>query len=196
MTTVYFIRHAQSDPGHRDDRTRPLTEAGLRDTKLITACLGSRGISHILSSPYQRTLDTVAHLAETLALPVETDEDFRERDAGGWHGDSFLDFVRAQWEDFEYRTPDGESLAMVQKRNVAALERALRKYHGQTIAIATHGTALGTILNHYDPNWGIKSFLRILNTMPYVIRLEIGDDGTKPRLSEILRVEKQWRKNG
>ena len=131
MTTVYFIRHAQSDPSHRDDRTRPLTEAGLRDTKLITACLGSRGISHILSSPYQRTLDTVAHLAETLALPVETDEDFRERDAGGWHGDCFLDFVRAQWEDFEYRTPDGESLAMVQKRNVAALERVMRKYHGQ-----------------------------------------------------------------
>lgn len=196
MTTVYFIRHAQSDSSHREDRTRPLTQAGIRDSRLITACIGSRGISHILSSPYKRTLDTVAHLAETLELPVETDEDFRERDAGGWHGDSFLDFVRAQWEDFEYCTRDGESLAMVQQRNVAALERALCKYRGQTIAVATHGTALGTILNHYDPNWGYRSFLRILNTMPYVIRLEIGDDGTKARFSEILRVEKQWRKNG
>lgn len=196
MTTIYFIRHAQSDPSHRDDRTRPLTEAGLRDSRLVTACLSSRGISHILSSPYKRAVDTVAHLSDTLGLPIETDEAFRERDAGGWHGDNFLDFVRTQWENFDHRTQDGESLAMVQARNVAALERAIGKYRGQTIAVATHGTALGTILNHYDPNWGYRSFMRILNTMPYVIRLEISDDGTKPRFSEILRVEKQWRKKG
>ena len=194
MTTVYFIRHAQSDPSHRDDRTRPLTEAGLRDTKLITACIGSRGISHILSSPYKRTLDTVAHLAETLALPVETDEDFRERDAGGWHGDNFLDFVRAQWEDFSYHIEDGECLADVQKRNVAALERAIRKYQGQTIAIATHGTALSTILNYYDRSIGYRNFMRILDVMPYVVRLDFLEDGRCVKLQEILLVQKQWRK--
>ena len=194
MTTVYFIRHAQSDTTIHDDRTRPLTEEGLKDSHLVTACLSSRGIGHILSSPYERTLQTVAHLAETLGLPIETDEDFREREAGGWHGDNFLGYIRAQWEDFSYHIEDGECLADVQKRNVAALERAIRKYQGQTIAIATHGTALSTILNYYDRSIGYRNFMRILDVMPYVVRLDFLEDGRCVKLQEILLVQKQWRK--
>ncbi len=49
MTTVYFIRHAQSDRFVHDDRTRPLTAEGLADTKQITAALRDAGIAHILS---------------------------------------------------------------------------------------------------------------------------------------------------
>ena len=192
MTTVYFIRHAQSDPSVHDDRTRPLTEAGLRDSQLVTACLSGRGISRILSSPYRRTLQTVAHLAETLCLPVETDEDFREREAGGWHGDNFLSFIRAQWADFSYHILDGECLRDVQRRNVAALERALHKYAGETIAIATHGTALSTILNRYDRSIGYPNFMRILNMMPYVVRLDFEEDGRCVKIQDVLLVEKRW----
>ena len=192
-TTLYLIRHAQSDPAVRDDRTRPLTAEGLRDTRIITACLRHAGIGHILSSPYARTLQTVAHLSESLSLPVETDEDFRERDAGGWHGDRFLDFVRRQWQDFSFCAPGGESLAMVQQRNMAALRRAVEKYRGQTIALATHGTAMGTILNHCDPSWGHESFLRILDAMPYIIRLTLDDSDRCTAMREILLVHKQWR---
>ncbi|MBE5802015.1 MAG: histidine phosphatase family protein [Clostridiales bacterium] len=194
MTTVYFIRHAQSDNTVRDDRTRPLTAAGLQDTRLITACLSGRGVSRILSSPYTRTIQTVTHLADTLGLPIETDADFREREAGGWHGDNFLAFIRSQWEDFSYHIMDGECLASVQQRNVAALQRALCKYAGETIAIATHGTALSTILNYYDPNWGYDSFMRILDVMPYVVRLDFDESGKRVGFEEVLMVQKQWRK--
>ena len=194
MTTVYFVRHAQSDASIHDDRTRPLTEAGLKDSHLVTACLSSRGISHILSSPYLRTIQTVTHLADTLGMPIETDEVFREREAGGWHGDNFLSYIRAQWEDFSYHIEDGECLASVQKRNVAALERAIRKYQGQTIAIATHGTALSTILNYYDKSIGYSDFMRILDVMPYVVRLDFLEDGRCVKLQEVLLVQKQWRK--
>ncbi len=194
MTTLYLIRHAQSDSAVRDDRTRPLTGEGMLDTRLITACLAERGIGHILSSPYVRTVQTITHLADTLHLPIETDEDFREREAGGWHGDHFLDFVRRQWLDFSYCVPGSESLARVQQRNVAALQRAMRKYPGETLAIATHGTAMGTILRHFQPSWGYENFMRILNVMPYVIRLELDGEDTLIGMEEILMVEKQWRK--
>lgn len=33
MTSVYFVRHADPDHSVRDDRTRPLTDDGLRDGK-------------------------------------------------------------------------------------------------------------------------------------------------------------------
>lgn len=194
MPAIYLIRHAQSNPAIQDDRTRPLTAEGLRDTHLITACLRDRGIARILSSPYERTIRTVTHLAEALDLPIETDEDFRERDAGGWHGDRFLDFVRSQWQDLDYTAPGGESLRQVQKRNMAALRRAMEKYPGEPLAIATHGTAMGTILNHFDPQWGYQSFLRILDVMPYIVRLEIDTEGRCIAREEILMMQKQWRR--
>ena len=194
MPAIYLIRHAQSNPAIRDDRTRPLTAEGLRDTHLITACLRDRGIARILSSPYERTIRTVTHLAEALDLPIETDEEFREREAGGWHGDRFLDFVRSQWQDLDYTAPGGESLRQVQKRNMAALRRAMEKYPGEPLAIATHGTAMGTILNHFDPQWGYQSFLRILDVMPYIVRLEIDTEGRCIAREEILMMQKQWRR--
>lgn len=35
MTKVYFVRHAQPDHGWEEDRTRPLTEEGKRDSKIV-----------------------------------------------------------------------------------------------------------------------------------------------------------------
>ncbi len=193
MTTVYFIRHAQSDRFVHDDRTRPLTAEGLGDTEKITQHLRDAGIRHILSSPYKRTIQTVTHLADTLGLPIETDEDFRERHAGSWHGENFLEFIRMQWEDFSYRIMDGECLADVQKRNIAALHRAMQKYRGEVIAVATHGTALSTILNFYDPNWNYDRFMRILNCMPYVVKLTFDENGTCVSFAEILALEKEYK---
>jgi len=47
----------------------------------------------------------------------------------------------------------------------------LRDYAGKTVIIGTHGTALSTILNHYNPQFGLEDFLRIVRWMPYVIEM-------------------------
>lgn len=192
MTTVYFIRHAQSDRFTTDDRTRPLTETGLSDTHKITAALADKGITRIISSPYTRTLQTVSDLAKTLKLQPETDEDFRERNAGKWHGDRFFEFIEKQWADFSYHIEDGECLAEVQKRNIAALKRVLEKYTDETIAIATHGTALSTIINYFYPDFGYSDFIRIVDFMPYVIRMDFADPDTCRAKEEILIVERPY----
>lgn len=192
MTTVYFIRHAQSDRFVHDDRTRPLTAEGMNDTKRITETLENAGIQHIISSPYTRTIQTVTDLSVKLGIDIETDEDFRERNAGQWHGENFLEFIRQQWKDFSFRILDGECLADVQKRNISALERWTEKYNGETIAIATHGTALSTIINYFYPDYNYESFMRILDYMPYVVKMEI--DGDKCLSSEeVLIIEKVYK---
>lgn len=192
MTTVYFIRHAQSDRFVHDDRTRPLTAEGMNDTRKITEVLENSGIQHIISSPYTRTVQTVTDLSEKLGIEIETDEDFRERNAGRWHGENFLEFIRSQWEDFSYHILDGECLADVQKRNVSALKRCLVKYDGETIAVATHGTALSTMINYFYPDYNFDSFMRILDFMPYVVRMEI--EGDKCLSSEeVLIIKKEYK---
>ena len=171
MTHIYFIRHAQSDRTFQQEQSRPLTAEGVSDSKKITEVLKDKGITHILSSPYKRTLQTVESLSEALEINIEIDEDLKERDAGKWHGDRFFDYVKQQWENFDYASESGESLRQVQCRNINAVNRALEKYKNKTIAIATHGTALSTILNYYFSDYGYEEFLKIADLMPLVIKL-------------------------
>lgn len=177
MTSIYFVRHAQSDRTFQQEQSRPLTAEGVSDSEKITEVLKDKGITRILSSPYKRALQTVGSLSEALGINIEIDEDFRERNAGKWHGDRFFDYVKRQWENFDYASEGGESLRQVQERNINAVNRALEKFKGETIAIATHGTALSTILNYYYPDYGYEEFLKIADLMPLVIKLTF--DGEK-----------------
>lgn len=193
MTTVFFIRHAQSDRFVADDRTRPLTEEGMADTKKITEVLINSKISHIISSPYTRTIQTVTDLSEKLGIGIETDEDFRERNAGKWHGENFIEFIKSQWADFNYHILDGECLAEVQKRNINALKTTLNKYKNETIAIATHGTALSTIINYYNTNFNFENFMKIIDYMPYIVKMTFDDDFNCLSFEEILVIEKKYK---
>lgn len=193
MTVVYFIRHAQSDRSFHDEQTRPLTAEGIADTEKITLSLKDKGITHIVSSPYTRTIQTVEGLSRALMLEIETDSDLRERNAGKWHGDRFFDFIEKQWADFDYRIEGGESLREVQERNVRALKKYLEKYNGQKLAIATHGTALSTIINYFFPEYGFEDFLKIADLMPLVLRMEFEDSEHCVKAEKILSVMKAYK---
>lgn len=192
MNTIYFIRHAQSDRFTKDDRTRPLTEEGMADSAKVTDVLKDMPISHILSSPYTRAIQTVSGLAEKKGLSIEQVEDFRERNAGGWHGEDFLKYIEKQWADHNYSIMGGECLAECQSRNIHALENVMATYPNETLAIGTHGTALSTIINYYKPEFGFESFMRILDMMPYVVRMDI-DEGRCTLFEEVLSVHKEYK---
>ncbi|MBD5129683.1 MAG: histidine phosphatase family protein [Ruminococcaceae bacterium] len=176
MTKVYFVRHAQSDSSVHDDRARPLTEDGRRDSKAVAWLLSGRNISYIASSPYTRTVETISPFAELSGLKINTYEDLRERSAGGWHGDNFFYFIEKQWADFNYHIEDGECLREVQERNIRVLKNLLAEHNGENIVVATHGTALSTMLNYYYPRFDFEYFKKIVNFMPFVIRLDFEGD--------------------
>ena len=157
MTTIYFIRHAQADNTIRDGRIRPLTKKGLADRHLVTEYLQDKGVDAVLSSPFKRAIDTVSIFADSCGITVELIEDFRERksDSDVASTDAhFFAFMERQWADFSYTGSDGESLAAVQTRNIAALQGVRERYKGRTLAIGTHGTALATIIRYYDRSFG------------------------------------------
>lgn len=65
-----------------------------------------------------------------------------------------------------------DTIAMVQKRNMEALNEILSDNADKEIVIGTHGTALSTILNFYDNGFECGDFQRILDWMPYMIELD------------------------
>ena len=179
MTTVYFVRHAQADNSIRDGRIRPLTEKGMKDRTLITEFLQDKSIDAVLSSPFKRAVDTIADFAEKNGFEIRTIEAFRERKSDSdWIQDTdFFPFVEKQWSDFSYSLSDGECLAEVQNRNIAALNDVLIEHNGKNIVIGTHGTALSTIINYYDQEYGFTDFMEMVNILPWVVRMNFNDDG-------------------
>lgn len=174
MTKIYFVRHAQPEHAWEDDRTRPLTGEGRRDSAIVFEFLKDKHIDAFYSSPYKRSMDTIADSADFFGKDIITDEDLREREKGE-NGNNHGMFHK-RWADHNYHEKGGESIAMVQKRNMRALTEILRDNIDKEVVIGTHGTALSTILNFYDKSFGCDDFLRIVDRMPYVIELDFEGD--------------------
>ena len=176
MTHIYFVRHALPNFDNHDDRARELTDQGLADRVLVTDFLVKKEISAVLSSPYKRAVDTVADFAQRYGYEVVTIEDFRERRVDSQWVQDFNAFAKMQWQDFDYKLSDGESLAQTQKRNIAALRHVLTKYVNQAVAIGSHGTAIGTILRYYLPSFGYDDFRRFQPKMPWIAEFVFEDE--------------------
>lgn len=168
MTTVYFVRHAQPNYENHVDSLRELTDKGLADRRLVTEFLAEKQIDAVLSSPYKRAVDTVKDFADTYGYEIETIEDLRERKVGdGWIQD-FQSFAKRQWENFDYKLPDGESLHEVQRRNIGTLRKVLRRYKDKNIVIGSHGTALSMVIHQYQPDFGYEDFCTLAK-MPWIV---------------------------
>lgn len=182
ITTVYFIRHAEPDFEVKEDEVRPLTNKGLKDANRLIDFFSDVEIDKVFSSPYKRAYDTVYPLAIKRNLKIEIVDDFRERKVsdGTWIED-FTGFAKNQWSNFEYNLSGGECLKTVQKRNIEALNDILERGEGLNIVVGSHGTALSTIINHYDESFGYEDFIRIKNIMPWIVKFTFVD-GKKPEI--------------
>jgi 2,3-bisphosphoglycerate-dependent phosphoglycerate mutase len=116
-------------------------------------------------------MDTVKGIAEKNAVQIITDERLRERKTGA-DGYKSHEMIRKRWADFNFCEEGGENLFSVQRRNIEAITDILATYPDKNIVIGTHGTALSTILNYCDPSYNCDFFFRIVDLMPYVIRLD------------------------
>lgn len=170
MTKIYFVRHAEPIHSWEDDRSRPLSNEGVSDSKKVTEFLKTIKVDCFYSSPYKRSIDTIFESSVFHGLKITTDERLRERKKGiegNNHG-----MFQKRWGDFYFCEENGESLGVVQKRNMSALLEILAVENDKNIVIGTHGTSLSTILNYYNPKYGCNDFLRIIDFMPYIIRLD------------------------
>jgi 8-oxo-dGTP diphosphatase len=78
---LLVIRHARAgdrDDWKGDDRRRPLDDRGRRQAQELVEQLAAFPISRILSSPYDRCVQTVAPLAAQRDLPIEQRDELGE----------------------------------------------------------------------------------------------------------------------
>ena len=175
MTTVYFIRHAQSDHNNQDEQTRGLSAQGKAAVAFVTSFLADKNIAAAFSSPYQRAIDTIADFSEKHGIAIQCFDGFREWNRQKDNSMSTEEMYRRYWADFDYRFGSSESLREVQQRNIDTLCEVLDTYEGKNVIIGTHGMALSTIINYYDPRFSYDDFCRLLPIMPLVVKMTFKD---------------------
>jgi 2,3-bisphosphoglycerate-dependent phosphoglycerate mutase len=79
----------------------------------------------------------------------------------------------------------------VTERNIAAVNDILDLHRDESVLVGTHGTALSTILHYYDNSFGVEGFLRIIDYMPYIVRLSF-EGRELIEKEELLIVEKKF----
>jgi probable phosphomutase (TIGR03848 family) len=160
--TVILLRHGRStsNTAHtlagRSDGV-DLDDKGREQADGVVERIGTLPVRAIVRSPLLRCRRTVEPLAAALQLEPLVDERLSEVDYGAWTGRKIGDLVKEPlWAVVQQQPsaavfPDGEGLAQVQARAVAAVrehDRALAEQHdGDVLWVAcTHGDVIKAVL--------------------------------------------------
>jgi broad specificity phosphatase PhoE len=150
MTTIYLIRHGQTD-WNKDKIFRGRADVPLNAHGRKEAAALARHLKHVVpvacySSPLSRAIETAEAAVKSRSIDVEVDEGIIDIDYGDWQGirdeevrERFPEIYR-RWQERPYRVrfPGGESLAMVKKRALASLERIRNENPDGIVFVVAH----------------------------------------------------------
>jgi probable phosphomutase (TIGR03848 family) len=164
MATVILVRHGRTTAnatGVLAGRTAgvDLDEVGRDQAALTGERLAAVPLAAVVSSPLERCQQTAQHILDrqTGALFAPTDPDLTECDYGQWQGRKLADLMTedlwplVQSQPSAVVFPEGESMAGMQARAVAAIRRhdaAIEAEHGpEAVWVAvSHGDIIKSIL--------------------------------------------------
>ena len=155
MTTIYFMRHSEtlkynninnSDSLQIQNEKWILTNNGENIAKEKSKSDELQNFDIIFSSNYVRAIGTAKYFTDKINI----DERFGERRFGISSWDELpSDFGERQFNDFNYKIGNGESINEVIKREEEALNSILNDYKGKKILIVGHSTALAALLSKW-----------------------------------------------
>ncbi len=155
MTTLLLIRHGESEANHlgyfAGQLDAPLIEKGIMQAHATAEFIKREyDVKAVYASDLSRAYVTGDAVAELFGLETVHDKRLREIYAGTWQGMKFEDIERDYAHEFHiWRNDigncvptDGESVRALGERVIAALLDISAAHDGETVAIATHATAI------------------------------------------------------
>ena len=160
MTEVYLIRHSEKYRNFNniinDDSFQLFNEKiilSINGEMLANKLANMEEMSNIdvvFASNYVRSIGTAKYIAYRNKIDVNIDKNFGERIYGINSVDEIIDdFNVKQWNDIDYKLPNGESRRDVTNRMYNSLFRVINDYKNKRIAIVSHGTAISFLLDKW-----------------------------------------------
>jgi broad specificity phosphatase PhoE len=137
------------NPVELDEKGREQVGAAVPFARLLKPAL-------VVTSPLIRARQSAEIIAAGIGgLEIREDPEISEVEYGRWEGMVFDDLIGDE-EYAAYRkhpldtpTPGGETIAQVQNRGVAAIQRAIAANPGARILFVSHGDIIRTVLCHF-----------------------------------------------
>ena len=159
MALILLVRHAVTDStGKRLSGSLPgilLSEKGRAQADGLAKRLAGIRLAGIYASPLERCMETAEAIARARNLSVQPVAALQEVGYGRWTGRPLAQLARTElWKRLHgapsgIRFPDGETLAEVQQRSVAALREIAGHHARATIAAVTHADVIRLALAHF-----------------------------------------------
>lgn len=136
----------------------------------------------VYASPIERTQQTAAAIAEPHGLPVVTLEGVIEAEYGDWTGGTISELARTdlwrvvQTAPSRARFPNGESIAEMQARMVAALDGVIAAHPGGHVVVVSHADPIKAAIAHYT-GMHLDLFQRVQVSPASVTIFEVGRYG-------------------
>ena len=185
---LILVRHGETDM-NLEGRVQGISDAPLNETGRDQAsALGSRLRSFapdgIYSSPLSRAFETAKAIAQHGDLSVVQVEDLRELDVGDLDGltgselrDGYPDFMKQWMTDVApLEMPGGESIAALQERAWATVERLAEKHPEQKVIAVSHNFLIQSILLRVL-GLELTSFRKVRQDLAAVSILEMNERG-------------------
>jgi broad specificity phosphatase PhoE len=160
-TRLLLARHGETD-WNREGRWQgqknvPLSNRGREQALTLANRLKSEQLAAVYSSALQRAIATAQEIAIRHKLNVCRDERLNEIDLGEWEGLPHKDIVAKYpqllqaWErdPFSVQPPNGEGIAQLERRVLAAVREIALAYPGETVCLIGHKMTNGIIRCHY-----------------------------------------------
>ena len=154
-TTLYFVRHAQSDPRHSLDNSEyPLSPIGEQQADDIVPLLETLNVTRMYCSPFLRCRQTIRPFAHHANIEIRTHHDLRERTSTLRLIADFEAVWQRSWDDSGFALPDCESSREAATRFSGAVAAIVAAHPGETIDISSHGHVIGLFLNRLQAWFG------------------------------------------
>ena len=151
MTTCYIVRHAAKERGdffnpHLRHQDEPISATGQAAAQKLCSYFDGQALAAIYVSEYLRTRQTIEPVARQLRLTPVIDGRLNEIDNGrldGMTDEQIQQTYPEVWQAFlsrsaDFRFPEGETGAEVQRRIVEFLEEKRRQHAGENIILVSH----------------------------------------------------------
>jgi broad specificity phosphatase PhoE len=159
MPICLLVRHGETDWNRSGrvmgDQPVPINLAGESQARELASLLHGTRVTRIYSSPVLRALQTARILADSLRADIVQTPGLSEIGMGAWMNRFWRELADDPAKRDWYSRPDdakpagGETLRIVQRRAVSAVEGILSQSDGGHFLLVSHADVIRTILAHY-----------------------------------------------
>ncbi len=145
MKTLLLMRHSIPERSDQFSTDPALSADGIQRAQAVFRADIFRTVTQVWASPSRRAFQA----AELLGLPVRTDAHLLERETGDTT-EQDISFWKRQYDDPDFKNPDGESFREVNARMSACIQDILSALpDGQTALVVSHAAAICAYLQGF-----------------------------------------------